>query len=47
MSVESNSHLPILMDCLQYHPEAMNIIGIGIEISICILVKSDEGVLGI
>ena len=47
MSMESNSHFPVLMDCPQYHPEAMNIIGIGIGISICILVKPDEGILGI
>ena len=44
MSVESNSHLPILME---YHAKAMNIIGIGIGISVCVLVKPDEGILGI
>ena len=47
MSVESNSHLPILMDRSQYHAKAMNIIGIGIGISVCVLVKPDEGILGI
>lgn len=43
MSMESNSHFPILMDRSQYHAKAMNIIGIGIGISVCVLVKPDEG----
>ena len=47
MSMESNSHFPILMDRSQYHAKAMNIIGIGIGISVCVLVKPDEGILGI
>ena len=45
MSVESNSHLPILMDRSQYHAKAMYIIGVGIGISVCVLVKPDEGSL--
>lgn len=43
MFMESNSHFPILMDRSQYHAKAMNIIGIGIGISVCVLVKPDEG----
>ena len=45
MSMESNSHFPILMDRSQYHAKAMNIIGIGIGISVCVLVKPDEGII--
>ena len=44
MSVESDPRLSILMDCPQYHAKTMNIIGIGIEISVCVLVKPDEGI---
>ena len=45
MSVESDSHLSILVNCPQYHAKTMNIIGIGIEISVCVLVKPDEGII--
>ena len=45
MPVESDPHLPILMDRSQYHAKAMNIIGIGIGISVCVLVKPGEGVI--
>lgn len=43
MSVEPDSHLSILVNCPQYHAKTMNIIGSGIGISVCVLVKPDEG----
>ena len=45
MSVESDPHLSILVNCPQYHAKTMNIIGIGIRISVCVLVKPDEGII--
>ena len=45
MSVEPDPHLSILMGCPQYHAKAMNIIGIGTGVSVCVLVKPDEGII--